>query len=171
LGGKYINAFVVKGLKLQAEYNEVRPYTYTHGEVQQNYSHYGMSLAHPFGANFKEFLGFVNYRRGSWELSWQGMYAIIGKDSLSAKSNVGQNIFLSYTTRAFDYGNRTTQGVKTNVLQSQIKFTYFIIPNMNLRLELGYIQRSEKNDQGYSLQNPYLFFGFKTSFWNSYNDF
>jgi len=171
LGGKYINAFGVKGLKLQAEYNEVRPYTYTHGEVQQNYSHYGMSLAHPFGANFREFLGFVNYRRGSWELSWQGMYAIIGKDSLSAKSNVGQNIFLSYTTRAFDYGNRTTQGVKTNVLQSQIKFTYFIIPNMNLRLELGYIQRSEKNDQGYSLQNPYLFFGFKTSFWNSYNDF
>jgi hypothetical protein len=171
LGAKYINAFGVKGLKLQAEYNEVRPYTYTHGEVQQNYSHYGMSLAHPFGANFREFLGFVNYRRGSWELSWQGMYATVGKDSLSAKSNVGQNIFLSYTTRAFDYGNRTTQGVKTNVLQSQIKFTYFIVPNMNMRLEIGYIQRSEKNDQGYSLQNPYLFFGFKTSFWNSYNDF
>jgi hypothetical protein len=170
-GGKYINAFGIKGLKLQAEYNQVRPYTYSHGLVDQNYGHYGMPLAHPLGANFKEYLGIINYRNKSWELSAQGMIAIIGKDSASAKSNVGQNIFLSYATRPFEYGNYTTQGVRTQVMQSQLKFTYFIIPDMNMRLELGYIQRSEKNDKGYLLENPYLFVAFKTSFWNSYRDF
>jgi hypothetical protein len=171
LGIKYINALGIKGLKLQAEYNQVRPYTYTHGLVDQNYSHYGKPLAHPFGANFKEFLGFINFRRNSWELSWQGMYAIVGKDSADARSNVGQNIFLSYTSRPFEYGHYTTQGIKTTLLQSQFKFTWFIVPDMNMRLELGYIQRSEKNSRNYILENPFFYLGFKTSFWNIYRDF
>jgi hypothetical protein len=171
LGAKYINAFGIRGLKLQAEYNEVRPYTYTHGLVDQNYAHYGEPLAHPLGANFREFLGFINYRKKKWEISWQGMYAIVGKDSSSASSNVGQNIFLSYVTRTADYGNYTTQGVKTTLLQSQLKYTWYIVPAMNMRLELGYIQRSEKNTKNYKLENPYIYIGFKTSFWNVYRDF
>ena len=171
LGAKYINAFGITGLKLQAEYNEVRPYTYSHGLVDQNYSHYGSPLAHPLGANFKEFLGFINYRKKKWEFSCQVLYALVGKDSASAKSNVGQNIFLSYTTRTADFGNYTTQGIKTTLLQSHLKFTWFIIPDMNMRLELGYIQRSESNTSGYLLQNPYVYLGFKTSFWNLYRDF
>jgi hypothetical protein len=171
LGLKYINAFGITGLKLQAEYNQVRPYTYSHGLVDQNYSHYGQPLAHPFGANFKELLGIMNYRKKSWQLNVQGMYAVIGKDSADSRSNVGQNIFLSYNTRPFDYGHHTGQGVPTTVLQSQIKFTWFVIPDMNLRLELGYIQRSESNTRGYALQNPYLFVGIRSSFWNIYRDF
>lgn len=171
LGAKYINAFGIEGLKLQAEYNQVRPYTYTHGIVTQNYAHYGYPLAHPFGANFKELLGFITYRKKSWEISAQGMMVNIGKDSVSSTSNMGQNIFLSYNSRPYDFGHRTSQGIKTTVLQSQLKFTYYLIPDMNMRVEIGYIQRSEKNVQGYLLQNPFLFIGFKTSFWNSYRDF
>jgi len=171
LGAKYISAFKIKGLKLQVEYNEVRPFTYTHGIVVQNYAHYGMPLAHPFGANFREFLGFINYRKNRFELAWQGMQVVVGKDTSGTKSNIGQNIFVSYNTRNLEYGNKTTQGIKTNVLQSTIKLTYYLIPDMNMRLELGYMQRSEKNTRGYQLQNPYFFVGFKTSFWNTYRDF
>jgi len=171
LGAKYINAFNVKGLSLQAEYNQVRPYTYTHGVVEQNYSHYGMPLAHPFGANFKELLGFVNYRKGKWQASVQLMNVVVGKDTANSKTNMGQNIFLSYTTRPYEFGHFTAQGVKTTILQSHVKLTYFIIPDMNLRLELGYIQRSEKNTLGYILENPYIYFGIKSSFWNSYKDY
>lgn len=168
-GAKYINAFKVKGLTLQAEYNEVRPYTYSHGSAQQNYSHYGQALAHPFGANFKEYLGFVTYRNQRWAINLQGMAAIIGKDTLH--SNLGQNIFLSYTTRPFEYGHKTTQGNKTQVLQSDIRLTYYLIPQINFRLELGYIQRSIKDDLGYELQAPYIYFGIKTSFHQFYRDF
>ncbi|MEI8135691.1 MAG: hypothetical protein WCH21_00015 [Bacteroidota bacterium] len=171
LGVKYINALNVKGLSLQVEYNEVRPYTYSHGVIAQNYAHYGMPLAHPFGANFKEYLSFISYRKKNFEVNWQGMYAIIGKDSLNGKSNLGQNIFLSYTTRPYEYGHKTTQGIKTNILQSNLKFTYYLVPNMNMRLELGFIQRSENNSLGYILQNPFFYLGFKTSFWNKYRDF
>lgn len=171
LGAKYINAFGLKGLKLQAEYNLVRPFTYTHGAVEQNYSHYGMPLAHPLGANFKELLGFASLRRNSWELSLQLMRVTAGRDTLNSKSNVGQNIFLSYNTRSQEYNNKTGQGIQTNILQSHAKFTYYLVPDMNMRVELGYVQRSEKNTRGYELQNPYIYLAFRTSFWNIYRDF
>ena len=169
-GLKYVNALNIKGLTLQAEYNVVRPYTYTHGSVPQNYAHYGQPLAHPFGANFKEYLGFLSYRKGRFMVSAQGVYSEIGVDS-SSTSNVGQNIFLSYTTHPKEYGNTIGQGVKTTFIQSDLRLTYFLVPQMNLRVELGYIQRSFKDARGYELQNPYIYFGIKTSFWNFYRDY
>ncbi len=171
LGFKYINAFGIRGLKLQMEYNQVRPYTYTHGLVEQNYSHYGQPLAHPLGANFKEYVGMINYRKNKYEFGFQVMFAKMGKDTAGTHSNVGQNIFLSYNTRSADYGNHTGQGIRTTLAQSQLKFTWFLVPELNLRLELSYIQRSERNSQKYLLQNPYFSLGLKTSFWNSYRDF
>jgi hypothetical protein len=169
LGAKYINALHVKGLTLQAEYNQVRPYTYSHGSPQQNYASYGQALAHPLGANFKEFLGFISYRTGRWMLSVQGMYAIVGRDTNNV--NMGSNIFLSYTTRPYDYGHKTTQGDKFKLLQSDIRFTYYVVPQMNLRLELGYIQRGEKDGLGYELQSPYFYLGLRSSLWNFYRDY
>jgi hypothetical protein len=170
LGLKYINVLNIQGLSFQAEYNEVRPYTYSHGVVAQNYGHYGMPLAHPLGANFKEFIGIINLRKNRFLFTIKGISTFVGKDTLASKSNMGQNIFLSYTTRPYEYGHKTTQGDRHQILQSDIRLTYYIIPNLNARLELGYIQRSEKSNDGYELQNPYVFIGFKTSFWNIYTD-
>ncbi len=170
-GLNYVNAFKIKGLKWRVEYNQIRPYTYTHGVVEQNYAHYGQALAHPMGANLKELLSVLSYRRNKWELSAQGMMVLIGKDSLSPSSNVGQNIFLSYNTRPFDYGHYTTQGVFTQVLQSEIRFTWFIIPELNLRLETAWIQRAEENEKNYQLQNPYIYVAIKSNIWNSYKDY
>jgi len=89
---------------------------------------------------------------------------------LGTNSNMGQNIFLSYTTRPYEYGHKTMQGDKNQILQSDIRLTYWIIPNINARVELGYIQRSEKSNAGYILEDPYIYLGFKTSFWNIYSD-
>lgn len=169
LGAKYINAFNIKGLNCQVEYNVVRPYTYSHGSVQQNYSHFNQPLAHPFGANFKETLGFISYRANRWMLSLQGLTAVIGTDTMG--SNMGQNIFLSYTTRPYEYGHKTGQGNKVRLMQSDIRFTYYIIPQLNLRAEVGYIQRSIKDDFIYEMQAPYIYFGLKTSIHQFYRDF
>jgi hypothetical protein len=169
LGAKYINAFNIKGLNCQVEYNVVRPYTYSHGSVQQNYSHFNQPLAHPFGANFKETLGFISYRANRWMLSAQALSAVIGTDTMG--SNIGQNIFLSYTTRPYEYGHKTGQGNKVRLMQSDIRFTYYLIPQLNLRVEVGYIQRSIKDDFIYEVQAPYIYFGLKTSIHQFYRDF
>lgn len=170
-GFKYINAFGKRGLSLQGEYNEVRPYTYSHGLPAQNYAHYGYPLAHPFGANFRELLAIAELRQGRQQLTLRSMYVICGKDSLDPRSNVGQNIFLSYTTRPFDYGHHTAQGVRTTIAQFECTYTFHLLPAMNTRIEVGFIQRAEQNDRGYILQNPWYSISFKTGFWNSYRDF
>ena len=56
LGLKYYNAFGLKNLYLQTEYNRVRPYTYSHNTVVLNYGHNNQSMAHTLGANFSEFI-------------------------------------------------------------------------------------------------------------------
>lgn len=169
-GMTYVNALGIKGLSMQAEYNEVRPYTYTHSLIAQNYAHYGLPLAHPYGANFREMLGIINFRKNNFQLTIKGTYVLVGKDTLGTSSNLGQNIFKSYITRPYEFGHKTTQGDKHTLMQSDIKLTYYLIPNLNARVELGYIQRSEKSAMGYQLENPYFYLGFKTSFWNIYND-
>ncbi len=62
LGGKYYNAFNIRHLDLQAEYNYARPFTYTHESIFTNYVHYRQPLAHPLGANFKEMLFIIRYQ-------------------------------------------------------------------------------------------------------------
>ena len=57
LGAKYYDAFKVKGLMLQGEFNWVRPYTYSHGEVELNAGHYNQAITHLWGGNFYEVIG------------------------------------------------------------------------------------------------------------------
>ncbi|HXB40408.1 MAG TPA: hypothetical protein VNZ49_07685 [Bacteroidia bacterium] len=171
IGAKCIDLFGIKNLSFQAEYNYVRPFTYSHGSPQQNYAHYNQPLAHPFGANFSEGLGIITYKHKRWQLDFKGIIATIGKDTAGSAFSVGQNIFLSYTLRGKDYGNNILQGNKTHFAQGEIKFTYFIIPGLNLRLEAGYIQRYEKSDLGYLNQSPYVYLGIKTSMYNFYRDY
>ncbi|MBK9285586.1 MAG: hypothetical protein IPM51_14895 [Sphingobacteriaceae bacterium] len=171
LGARYINAFGKRGLSFQFEYNEVRPYTYTHGIVQQNYAHYGSPLAHPMGANFRELLGMVKFRKKNIEFSGKLNYALIGKDTSNSKTNMGQNLFISYVNRPYEYGHYTGQGIQNNFLQFDFKFTYFLIPDMNLRMEAGFIQRSQSTTEGYIIQDPFIYFGIKSGIWNSYRDY
>ncbi|MGZ3940659.1 MAG: hypothetical protein ACXVC9_00235 [Bacteroidia bacterium] len=171
-GMKVRNLFGLKNLTFRAEYNYVRPYTYSHGSPQQNYSHFNQPLAHPFGANFTEALGGITYQYKKLQIDLKGTYGDIGKDTAGSRYSVGQNIFLSYNLRPhYDYGHHTLQGERTTFAQGEVKFTYFIIRGLNLRLEAGYIQRYLKNDHGYFNQTPFVYFGIKTSMYNFYRDF
>jgi hypothetical protein len=161
----------LKNLSAQVEYNMVRPFTYSHGSPQQNYSHFNQPLAHPFGANFSEGLGMISYKRNHWQLDLSGIVATIGKDTVGSKYSVGQNIFLTYTLHGKDYGHNLLQGNKHHFLQGEIKFSYFIIPGLNLRLEAGYIQRYVRSDFGYVNQTPYIYLGLRTSMHNFYRDY
>lgn len=169
-GLKYINAFNVKNLFFQCEFNAVRPYTYSHGSIQQNYSHFNQPLAHPFGANFYEGVAILSYKRKNISLDIKCVYATLGKDTINTKSNMGQNIFSSYTTRPYDYGHYIAQGVKTQFLQTDVKLSFYIVPEMNLRLELGYIQTNITNELTFNRRTPFIYVGIRSSFHNFYRD-
>ncbi len=171
-GFKYTDALGIKKLCVQGEFNYVRPYTFSHGSSQQNYAHFNQPLAHPLGANFYEVLGIITYRHHRYRLELKVNYALIGRDSSwLVNTNVGNNIFLSYNTRNQDYNNFTTQGIATTLLQADLKYSFYLIPNMNLRIEAGIIQRSLSNSRGFIEQTPFLYAGIKTSLYNFYRDF
>jgi hypothetical protein len=138
LGAKYVDAFGVPNLDLQAEYNMVRPYTYSHKNDSQNYSHYGQSLAHPLGANFHEMLGVIRYKMTS-RLTAYGtlMFTEQGKDPTTGPyMNFGGDISKSYDERNLnrngDTGQRIGQGIKASTQFMDLRLSYSLAHNLFL---------------------------------------
>ena len=104
-------------IKYLIEYNQVQPYTYGHRTILQNYSHFNQALAHPLGANFKEFINIMEFKRRKITYTLKTMYTTVGLDSLH--THYGQNIFesdtLASTGGQYSYGNYIGQGVSTNI--------------------------------------------------------
>ena len=172
IGFKSLNA-LIPHLTIQSEYNWVRPFTYSHFDVFQNFAHYNQPLAHPLGSNFKESVTFLRYRYKRFLGELEIMYAKQGRDT--ANSNYGTNVYKSYTSRIKDYGNTVGQGIATSTFLTDAKIAYLVNPKTNLRLELGVTLRRFKTaiEKG-TLQNEttkYIYFGLHSDIANRYFDF
>jgi len=173
LGAKYYNAFKVKNLLLQAEYNQVRPYTYSHDELLLNYGHNNQSMAHLWGANFREFIGIAhyNYKR------WYGMAKLIyGQRGLDKGDGVsyGGDIFVSYDLRPSDNGISLLQGNKANVFIADIQAGYLVNPSTNLKAFVNITQRSfskEISTTPYEENTTWFNIGLRTDLFNNYSDY
>ncbi len=111
LGAKYIDAFGINNLDLQAEMNVVRPFVYSHYNFTSNYTSYNQPLAHPLGANFKEYIAIARYQPIP-KLTLQGRIIYYQQGVDSANSNFGANIFKNNSTKT---GNTflTAKGAQT----------------------------------------------------------
>jgi hypothetical protein len=167
-GFKSFDLFRIKRLNFQTEWNYVRPYTYSHGSVLQSYSNLNQPLAHPLGANFIELASFLNYRYKRFFFEGKCVYAVYGADT--ATSDYGRNIFIPYTQHPYEYGNTTTQGVKTNLVNLSIRGAYIVAPKINFKIELGVEYRIEQNELS-TYKIPYVYLGLRTDLCNMYNDY
>ncbi|MBL7698899.1 MAG: hypothetical protein JNK79_12100 [Chitinophagaceae bacterium] len=130
LGAKYIDVFNVKNLDLQVEMNSVRPYTYSANDTVSNYSHYNQPLAHPLGANFREWIGILRYQpHRRVTLYTRVIYWNQGFDTSKAE-NFGADIFKPYTTRPYDYNVDIGNGHKGTGLNAQFQFSYEVAENI-----------------------------------------
>jgi hypothetical protein len=130
-GFKYVDAFGIRNLDLQMEYNRVRPFTYSHNDTTANYTHYNQPLAHPLGANFQEAVAIVHYQPApKWNIIGRAMYFEKGLDS--ANKNFGGNIFRNNTTRIGDNGYNLAAGAKATGMNSIIQISYELRPNLFL---------------------------------------
>ncbi len=168
LGFKSFDLFKIRHLNFQTEFNYVRPFTYAHGSVQQNYSHMNQPLAHPLGANFIESATFLNFRHKRIFVEAKYTYAVYGADS--AGTDFGKNIFVSYTKRAGDYDHFTTQGFQTSLMTVSLRGAYMLDTRMNLKIELGFADRIERRPYS-TKQIPFVFVGIKTDLSNLYDDY
>jgi hypothetical protein len=145
LGAKYFNAFKVKDLLLQLEYNHVRPYVYEHSAVITNYGHNNQSIGHQWGGNFEELVVIGRYHKGRVFGDAKFTMGTRGLDFDTAQNsfNYGGNIYKSYDEkRPYDTGVKVGQGNKTSIFIADIQGGYLINPMTNLKLFGSFIYRN-----------------------------
>ncbi|CAD0002726.1 energy transducer TonB [Flavobacterium salmonis] len=178
IGAKYFNAFKVKDLLMQLEYNHVRPYVYSHSAVITNYGHNNQSLGHQWGGNFNELIAIARYHKGRY---YADAKLTIGKrgfdfDTTEDGYNYGGNIYKSYEeNRPYDSGVKVGQGNKTNIFIADIQGGYLINPMTNLKLFGSFIYRNfdpmQNTAATFSQNTTWFTLGLRSDVFNWYFDY
>jgi hypothetical protein len=179
LGIRGANLFGIKNLNYLLESNNAKPYTYSERSPSQNYSEGSEPLAHPWGANFREAVGLLNYSYKRFDFSGEIDLGRYGLDENGL--NYGKDIFQNYQhpARAYidengngnseSFGNFTGQGLSTTLCYLEGKVAYVLNPKYNLRIELGLLYRDEKSSQ-FDYNAGMVTIGLRSSFRQVYND-
>jgi hypothetical protein len=167
LGIRGADLFKINRLNYLLEFNGAKPYTYS--EVNQiiNYAQQNEPLAHPWGANFRELVGLMNYTYKRFDFSAEVDYGHYGLDVNGL--NYGKDPFQDWPTAAVQTGDYTGQGLTTNMYYLDGKVAYVLNPKYNLRIELGAIYRKEKN-AAFDDNTSLITIGIRSSFRNLYTD-
>ncbi len=157
VGAKY---FGIPNLTLQAEYNNVAPYSYTSDIPLQAYSNYNEPLAHPSVANFNEIIGIINYK-------YKRVFTQL-KMNLITSNLTGSNIFVAESTIT----PAVVTDIERNLTIMQAHVGFIVNPKNNMSLTIGINKRTEEiSDLNITNETNYVYFGFRTNLRNLYNDF
>lgn len=176
MGLKYYDLFNIDRLNLQLEYNQVRPFTYSHNTQTLNYVHSGQSMAHLWGANFREFLAILRYNK---DRLYGHAKFIVGERGFEPEADsdpyYGSDLFGDEANRNANDGVNIGQGNRVNSYYGEIEVGYIINPITNLKLFGRAIYRdfdaSVNNDRTFDNTTTWLSFGVRTDLFNRYYDY
>ena len=176
LGIKYFDAFKVKDFDLQLEYNQVRPFTYSHNKITTNYTHNGQSLAHLWGANFREIIAIARYRKDRW---FGHTKLIFGERGFEPEADLnpfyGSDLFGTENNLARENGNTIGQGNRVNSYYAEVEAGYLINPATNFKIYLNIIGRdfnaTTQNNRTFDNSTVWVNFGLRTDLFNWYFDY
>ncbi|MEN2401950.1 energy transducer TonB [Flavobacterium sp. MC2016-06] len=178
IGAKYFNAFKVKDLLFQLEFNHVRPYVYSHSNIITNYGHNNQSMGHQWGGNFKEFIVIGRYHKGRYYTDAKFTMGTRGLDFDTAADsyNYGGNIYKSYDeNRPYDTGVKVGQGNKTSIFIADVQAGYVINPLTNLKFFGSFIYRNFDPTQNtattFKQSTTWFTIGLRTDVFNWYFDY
>ncbi len=176
LGLKYFDAFNVDNLLLQAEYNRVRPYTYSHNTIVLNYGHNNQPMAHLWGANFSELVLIGRYDYGRWFADAKLIFGTRGMDFNTEDDNFsyGGDIYRNYYERPFDNGVKIGQGNKASTFLMELNGGYLVNPVTNLKLFTNISFRNfdpeAENAKAVKSNTVWFTLGLRTDLFNWYID-
>lgn len=167
LGVKYHEPFGWKRSTVLAEVNVVRPYTYSHGNSSQSYTHMTQPLAHLLGANFIEWVALAAWQPSSfWNVSLRGTYA--RKGHATSTRNMGEEPMIesSFLVNApSKYGYTMLQGRIVDVANVRVDAAYTLIEDWNLRIQSSLHYRFERSSS--ETASAFMFgLGISTALWN-----
>jgi hypothetical protein len=176
LGVKYFDAFKVKDFDLQFEYNQVRPYTYSHFQQVTNYAHVGQSLAHLWGTNFREAIAIARYRKDRWYGHAKFIYGLRGfEPNADNMPFFGSNLFGTERNIFSESGVKIGQGNKANSTFAELEVGYLVNPSTNLKLYMNLIHRDfsieVQNERNFDNSTTWINFGLRADLFNWYFDY
>ncbi|MBJ7882217.1 energy transducer TonB [Gelidibacter salicanalis] len=177
LGVKYYDAFKVDNLMLQLEYNQVRPYTYSHNTIVNNYAHSNQPMAHLWGANFREFIAIGRYNYQRWFADAKFIFGTRGFDFNDGTDNFsyGGDIYRNYNERPFDSGVKIGQGNTTKTFNAELQAGYVINPVSHLKIftNISFRNFNPEANTATTFSNSTVWFnlGLKTDLFNWYFDY
>ncbi|MFN5334732.1 MAG: hypothetical protein ACK5BV_06060 [Bacteroidota bacterium] len=165
LGCKYIDAFSIKNLDMQVEWNRVRPFTYSHFDSVSNYAHYNQPLAHPLGANFNEYVLLLRYQPiPRLTMTGKIIYWQQGLDSSITGYNAGGNIFrLNNDGRTNEFGYTILNGREQKVMNSSFLVSYEW--KENIFFDAHILHRRSSVQAGSTGSNFIIGLGFRMNLW------
>lgn len=178
IGAKYYDAFGVENLLLQAEYNIVRPYVYSHSDPITNYAHNNQSMGHNWGGNFKELILVGRYFKGRYFADAKVTIGTRGLDFNTDEDNFnyGGNIYLDYDeNRPFDKGVKAGQGNETKIFIADLQTGYLINPNTNLKIFANLTYRNfnphTTTETTFDQSTTWISIGIRSDLFNWYFDY
>ena len=160
LGLKYIDVFSIKNLDFLAEFNLIRPFVYQHLDLERSHSHYLQPLAHPLGANLKEFAYVIRYQpMNRLFVSYKLIINKQGIDSINSVWNVGADVRKSYIYKIFPNGPGTTtghkvgQGIDKHLIMHNLTVSYMFKHNLFADFLLIYRNVDSKQFSSIKTQN------------------
>lgn len=166
-GVKYFKAFGVDRLDVQAEFNAVRPFTYSHLDSLNSWTSYSQPLAHPLGANFNEIIG-----RATWrplpKLTLQGRIIAAKTGDNRPGENWGADPLWSYEKRVKQFGNTIAQGEKADILLLGLDASWELWHNIYVDVKFQHRQKDSQND-ALDLTTRLFGAGIRMNFWPTNN--
>ena len=176
LGVKYADAFKVDNLFFQLEYNQVRPYTYSHNTLNLHYTNDNQSMAHLWGANFRELLLISRYKKDRWYGHAKFIFGERGFET-NADSDpfYGSDLLGDERLRIGDDGIEIGQGNKANSYHGELEVGFIMNPTTNLKVYLNLIHRkfdiAQDNAINFDRNTTWVNLGFRTDIFNWYYDY
>ncbi len=176
MGVKYADAFKVDNLFFQLEYNQVRPYTYSHNTLNLHYTNDNQSMAHLWGANFRELLLITRYRK---DRLYGHAKFIFGERGFETNAEgdpyFGSDLLGDERLRIADEGIEIGQGNRGNSYYGELEAGFIVNPTTNLKVYLNLIHRkfdvSQNTALNFDRNTTWLNLGFRTDIFNWYYDY
>jgi len=176
LGVKYYDAFNVGNLQLQLEFNQVRPYVYSNNEIILNYAHNNQSMAHLWGANFRELIAIARYQNDRWYGTAKAIYGKRGFE-IGDIDDVyyGGSIYGNDENIPSEFGIEIGQGNTATTLIGNVELGYIVNPSTNFKCYANVLYRNHTIDQfdpvNLEESTVWVNFGIRTDIFNWYFDY